>query len=221
MSAKIGEIDLRALAARDPRLALALLGGVHNLPQSAGRLGDRECAIISPDMLGYGIPDCGAYGWEILNLRGSFTSGAAGQGIPALQSGTLSADLWVREVTYSVERFLAFNGSVLKAQSDYYNSLQPSVDFSLIVKGLCSYVISDTETPLQNIRQMFECACPWGMVVGCNTQMKANFTLRRALADDEVPYEITISFHGIRLPVSYSSCTIQVARDALKAVGLL
>jgi hypothetical protein len=224
------EIDLRQLAFRDPRLVIALLGGVQGSERWNGRLGERECAVISPDMIGWGIPDCGAYGWQIVNLRGAFGSTdvlgnlvdvAAGTTIPAPQSGTLDADFWVREVTYSVERFDAFANSALKAQSDYYNSLQPSVDFSLIVKGLCQYLIADTPTPLQNIRQMFECACPWGMVVGCNTTITANLTLRRTLTAADAPTEITITFHGIRLPTSYSSCTLDVARKALQAIGLL
>lgn len=224
MSAKLdtghGLVDLAEVGLRDPRLAVALLGGVQGVQSLAksGRLGD--CAVISPDMIGLGVPDCGAYGWQVLNLRGTFTGTAAGQSIPAQQSGVLNADLWVKDVKYAVERPNAFAGSVLKAQSDYYNSLQPSVDATLIVKGLCQYVISDTPTPLQNLREAFECACEFGMVVGCNTQITANLTLKRALQSDENPYEITISFHGMRLPVSYTSCTIDTAIAALQTLGL-
>jgi hypothetical protein len=203
--------DLRGIARHDPRLAVALLGGCDNL------------SVIRPDLLGLGVPSCGDNGWQILNVFGTFVEPQAGQTIPLQQNGIMESDLWVREVTYTVERPNAFASSVLKAQSDYYNSLQPSMNFTLIVKGLCQYVISPDPTPLQSVSQSFECACPVGMVVGCNTTMSGTLNNRRAFdaAIGEIPTEVTLTFHSIRLPTRYDACNIGTALAALRSVKLL
>lgn len=200
--------DIKAIARHDARLAVALLGGCDRLD------------VIRPDLLGFGIPECGSWGWQIINVTGTFTSAAAGQTVQLQQSGIMESDIWVRQVMHTVVRPNAFDGSVLKAQSDYYNSLNPGINFTLIVKGLCQYVISPDPTPLQNIDQMFECVCPVGMVVGCNTTMSGYLQNRRALQDDEIPTEVTITFHGIRLPTRYDACNIKTAIDALRSVGV-
>jgi hypothetical protein len=178
-------------------------------------------ALIRPDLLGWGEPSCG-WGWEIINLTGRFVDTTADQpNVIGQLNGIVEADLWVRKVTYTVRRPNAFPGNIFKAQSDYFNSQNPNIDFTLTVKSYCRYVISDTFTPLENIEQTFECVCPVGFVLGCSSQMTAQFINRRALAVDENPTEAIISFHAIRLPTRYDSCSIEKAVQALQEQGIL
>lgn len=178
-------------------------------------------AIIRPDLIGWGEPSCG-WGWEILNLSGTFDSGAANQQIPfQLAEGIVETDLWVRSVTYTVQRPRAFEGNIFKAQSDYFNRLNPNINFTLTVKSYCRYVISPTETPLENIEQKFECVCPVGFVLGCSSQFSGTFTTLRTLAEDEIPTIVTITLHCVRLPTRYDSCGVNKAIARLQKFGIL
>lgn len=178
-------------------------------------------AIIRPDLLGWGEPSCG-WGWQILNVSGRWTGGAADQNIPyTLAEGIVEADLWVRKITYTVQRPNAFAGNILKAQSDYYNRLNPNINFTMTVKSYCRYVISPTATPLENIEQVFECVCPVGFVLGCSSQFSGNFTNLRALANDEIPTIATITLHTVRLPTRYDQCGVNEAVARLQKLGIL
>lgn len=178
-------------------------------------------AIIRPDLIGWGEPSCG-WGWEILNVSARFTDGAANQNVPfQLAEGIVETDLWVRRVTYTVQRPRAFEGNIFKAQSDYFNRLNPNINFTLTVKSYCRYVISPTETPLENIEQQFECVCPIGFVLGCSSQFSGFMTNLRAFAGDEVPTIATITFHTVRLPTRYDSCGVNEAIARLQKFGVL
>lgn len=195
-----GRLGLGEVAQVDPRLANA---------------------IIRPDLLGWGEPSCG-WGWEILNLTGSFTAGAAGQNIEFQQQrGPTETDLWIRTVTYSVQRPNAFPGNIFKGQADYYNSLQPDINFTLVVSSYCKYVISPTMTPLQSISQQFECVCPVGFVIGCSGQLSGQFTNLREFTEGENPTIVTITLHAVRLPTRYDSCGVNEAVLRLQKMGIL
>lgn len=195
---------LGQIACTDPRLARALLG-----------------PTIRPDLLGLGVPECGSWGWQIINLVARFEAGAADQFLTARQNGIIETDLWIRQVTYTVRRPNAFAGSIFKGQSDWFNRQNPNIDFRLIVKSFCRYTIAVDPTPLENIETVFECTCPVGMVLGCSAQLEATFQNLRALAADEVPTEAIISLHGVRLPTSYTACSVEVAVKALIDAGIL
>lgn len=180
-------------------------------------------AIIRPDLLGWGEPSCG-WGWQILNLKGQFNSGAANQQVKfQLAEGIVETDLWVRKVTYTVQRPLAFAGNIFKAQADYFNRLNPCIDFTMIVKSYCRYVISPTETPLENIEQVFECVCPIGFVLGCSTQISGYFRNIRDFSTDngEIPTIATITLHCVRLPTRYDQCGVNAAVARLQRFGIL
>lgn len=192
-------VTLGEVAARDPRLAYTLLQG----GCSAG-----------------GYVDTG--GWEILNLIGEFTAGTANDTVNGRINGIVEADLWVRDVTYTVRRPEAFAGSIFKGQSDYYNSLSPNIDFTLLVKSWCKYVISPQNTPLENIRQRFFTNEPAGMVLRMSSQIQATYTCNRALADDEIPTQAIISLHCLRLPMDvYGSCSREQAVAVLQSLEVL
>lgn len=178
-------------------------------------------SIIRPDLIGWGEPACG-WGWEIIKLSAEFSSTAADQHIDYnLQNGVITSDLWVRKVTYTVRRPSAFAGSIFKAQSDYFNMLNPNIDFTMTVKSFCRYVISPTETPLETISNHFECVCPVGFVLGCNASISGQFINKRALASDETDTEAVIVLHCVRLPTRYESCSLKTARDLLEGMGVL
>lgn len=178
-------------------------------------------AIIRPDLIGWGEPSCG-WGWEIINLSGQFSGTAADQRVPYnLFNGIVETDLWVRKVTYTVRRPSAFAGNILKAQSDYYNRLNPNIDFTMTVKSYCRYVISPTDTPLENIEQVFECVCPVGFVLGCNSSISGQFINRRVFQSDETDTEAIITMHCVRLPTRYDQCGMKEAVARLVKMGVL
>lgn len=218
---------LSEIAQIDPRLAYSLVGGPATLEKvrENPQLGVGAQGYIRPDLIGWGVPSCG-WGWEIINLCAQFEDTAANQYIPAKQGGIVEQDLWVRKVVYTVTRPNAFQGNIFKGQSDHFNKLNPGLKFSLIVNSWCKYLISPDFTPLENIEQVFECVCPIGFVLSCNSQMTAQITNCRALFDTsetntEIPTEVTITFHAIRLPTRYDACSVEKAAAALVEMGIL
>ena len=176
--------------------------------------------LLAGAMAPGGYVDVG--GWEVLNLVGRFESGAANTVVPGDFNGIIEADLWVRKVTYTVRRPNAFAGNVLKAQSDYYNAKNPNIDFTLTVNSYCRYLISPQQTPLENIEMAFEANAPAGMVLRCSSRIDAQYTLLRALADDEIPTEAVITLHATRLPNnSYGMCQRDQAAAVLQNLGYL
>lgn len=208
---------LGEVARIDPRLAVSLLGGI-----------DDHGQVIRPDLLGWGDPTCG-WGWEIINIAGQFNEGTADQHVRGQITGIVEADLWVRRVTYTVKRPSAFSGSIFKAQSDYFNRLNPNIDFTLQINSHCKYLISPDPTPIENIEQTFECVCPVGFVLGCSANIQAEFVNTRTFlcgqeteADNgECPTIVVITLHAVRLPTRYDSCAIKTAVNALHSIDLL
>jgi hypothetical protein len=210
-----GGLTLGQVAAVDPRLAAALLP---QMPQRRDEFGVGSHSIESLDQLALLQDPCPAFMLKAIPICGTFTS-TEPKTIPA-QFGTLiTRDLWIRKITYTVRRPNAFAGSIFKAQSDVNNALNPNVDFTLTVKSFTDYAIVSTPTPLETLDLVFECVCPIGFVLGCAATIQADFTLRRALAADEVPYEVCIVFWAITLPRSYN-ISLEVAIAALAARGI-
>lgn len=191
---------LGEIAPIDPRLAYTLL-------RVPGLVGPNGC-----------LNEAG--GWEIINLVGRFESGAAGTTVEAKLQNFLNTDLWIRRVTYTVRRPNAFSGNILKAQSDYFNKLNPNIDFTLLIDSYCRILVSPGPTPLENIETVFECICPAGIVLRCSAGLLATFTLNRNLAPDEIPTEAIISLHGTVLPNGiYGACDNAFAIAALREWG--
>lgn len=192
-------MNLGDIAVADPRLAFTLL--------QTGR-----CAG--------GYVDTG--GWETLNLTGRFESGAANETVNGQLNGIVEADLWVKDVTYTVRRPNAFAGSIWKGQSDFFNALNPNIDFTLNIKSFCEYQISPQYTPLENLKISFSCQCPAGLVLRYSARIQATFMSLRALAEDEIPTEAIITLHCWRLPMNmYGSCSTEQARAVLQNLGYL
>lgn len=228
---------VKELAAHDPVLAY----NVHRLtierikaqkrqggavaarpPSGDGTVGREDATLpyIDPTLLGWGEPSCG-WGWQILNLTGTWTSGAADQSVQGQLNGIVTADLWVRKVTYTMQRPNAFVGSIFKAQSDENFKRNPLTNFELTIQSYCQYIISDTPTPLENIEATFECVCPVGFVLGCSTQMTSRYTNLWTFDDEDVPINAVISFHGVRLPTRYDNCGVNHAVAELLEAGLI
>jgi hypothetical protein len=198
------------------------------LPAKPVWLGDIACQDpkLAYTLLRAGKVSAGGYvdtgGWEIINLKGRFTSTAADQPVQGQLFGIVEADLWVRRVTYTVKRPNAFAGNIFKAQSDYYNRLNPNIDFTLIVNSYCRYTISPEFTPLENIESVFECVCPAGLILRCSANLVSQFVNTRTLQVDEVPTEAVITFHAMRLPMEfYGTCNGEMAVEFLKQKGYL
>lgn len=184
----------------DPKLAATLM----------------QCGKVSDD----GMIDTG--GWEMINLVGRWTGGAANQNVDGEVNGMVTSDMWIRKVTYTVRRPNAFAGNVFKAQSDYYNAKNPNIDFQLIVNSYFRYMISPEFSPLENIETAFECVCPVGLVLRCSASLDASFVNLRAFAEDENPTEAIITLHGTRLPMEYyGNCNSEQARAMLRELRYL
>lgn len=209
-----------------PSGSLGRMPGAPNLASRRLWLGD--VAIADP-VLAWTLLQSGSCkdgyvtgGWEIINIAGSFQGGNAGATVNGAYPGIVEADLWVRKVTYTVRRPNAFAGNVMKAQSDYYNSLNPNIDFSLTINSYCQYLIATEPTPLENIAMAFEMTAPAGIVLQCSARVSAIYTLRRNLAAGENPTEAVISLHTTRLPRNvYGSCQREQAIQTLIAMGYL
>lgn len=158
--------------------------------------------------LGHGQIITAATAWTIYNLKARWESTTADKQVKAQITGTVETDTWIRRVTYTVRRPNFAAGSIWKAQSDYFNRLNPNIDVEqFLVKGFCNYFISPEATPLENIEAVFECVCPAGLVLTCDASIMAFFRNLRAFTSDEVPVEVIISLHGTRLPKGlYTNC---------------
>jgi hypothetical protein len=202
------------IAAHDPRLAYTLLKS-GQVSGAGSRLGD--------GMTPGGYVDTG--GWEIINLKATWNAPDPNQNIEAKLDGIAETDLWVRRVTYTVRRPDAFLNNIMKAQSDYYNSLNPNIDITqLTIKSYNRYVISPTNTPLENISTVFEAVAPAGLVLRTVATILATFTNLRAFT--EIPpgsnLNAVISFHATRLPTGfYGSVDPAVALALLTEMGYL
>lgn len=167
-----------------------------------------------------GLPDTG--GWETFNLEGTFTDGTEGEVVEASSQGLIEADLWVRQVDYTVRRPNAYAGSILKSQSDEFNKRNPGIGFTFTVNSYCRYLISPEPTPLENIKSVFDCKCPAGLVLRCNASIQSTFTLLRTLdlENGEIPMNVVITLHATRLPLGmYGQCGRDQAIAMLEALG--
>jgi hypothetical protein len=208
-----GNVTLGQVALADPRLAAALLPPEKG---SGGLSGHGQGGILPGG--GFGIDACPAFVWKLIDICADFTT-TEPKTISAQVTSVITRDLWVRKITYTVRRPNAFAGSIFKAQSDHFNKLNPNVDFTLTIHSYFDYVITADPTPLENIEMVFECVCPIGFVIGCALSIEATYTLLRALAADEVPYNVCITLHTITLPRSYN-VAFDVALAALASRGV-
>lgn len=158
-------MTLGEVALADPKLAYALF--------KAGKVSDG------------GYIDSG--GWEIFNVKATFGEFSSDLSIPptkVIAPNTLAkaklvqaikADFWVQKVTYTVRRPLAFTNNIWKSQSDYYNSLNPNINFQLIINSYARYAISHDFMPLENISMAFDATAPAGIVMRYSASVQANF----------------------------------------------
>jgi len=199
---------LGGIALQEPRLA-------HTLLQAAKKgLGYR--------MAGDGWLVTETNGWVMLSVKARWDATTADKPVLGQMLGTVESDIWIRRVTYTVRRPNFAAGSIWKAQSDYFNRLNPNIDLnSLIIHSFCNYLINTEPTPLENIEAVFECVCPAGLVLKCSATFDALFTNLRTLQADEVPTEAIITFHGTRLPTGlYNGCDFTQIIDELQAEGV-
>lgn len=196
--------SLGQIARANPRLAYTLLKGQVGEVDSGGNIWITG-------------------GWEVFDVPATWTSAAANQMIQGDTGGIVEVEMWILDVKYTVQRPNAFAGSVLKAQSDFYNSLNPNIDAQVIINSYCRYVISQQFTPIENLRERFDKCCFMpGIILSCSGSIEANFTNIRALAADEIPTIVTLTFSGIRLPPGlYGSCSYNPAIEFLRKEGIL
>jgi hypothetical protein len=196
-----------------------------------GEIADRQLvwtlarAIQKGDCYGLnadGCVICEAAAWESIVLKATFDSTGADTTVQAKSENPVPVEIWVRNVRVQVRRPLAFTGSVLKAQSDYYNAQNPNIDATVLVKSFCNYIVGENPIPLEHLEQEFDCRCKAGLVLKPMASIAASFTNLRALAADEIGTEVVITFSGTRLPRGlYGSCGIDQVMNDLREQGLL
>jgi hypothetical protein len=193
-------MTLGEVALRDPRLACTLLRG--DLVGCRGEIAYR--------------------GWEVVNLVARFTSIQADQNVEAKTLENICYDLWVREIRYTVRRPLFQAGSPWKGQWDYFNMKNPNIDVTLIIKSCCDYAIAPDPTPLENLIVRFECDCPGGLILTAGATFDSFFNNNRALEAGEVPTEVVVTFHAVRIPNGiYAGIDYQAAVEELRKLGYL
>lgn len=136
-------------------------------------------------------------------MRMSFVSASPDQKVISAQLDPLFCDdSLVFDISYQVRRPFAFSGNIFKANSDYFNSLNPCVDVTVRVAGGTDYIMIPNG-PIESIARIdsspkpSRCSCPF-VISYCETPI-GEFSLTRTLADDELPYEIIMSWHAVRL----------------------
>lgn len=170
-----------------------------------------------------GIVSSAIGGWEILNLRASFTSATANQPLPVKFEELAEVDVWLKDVQATVRRPNYFPGNPLRDIANTAYAQNPDIDITLQIRTWCNFVISSDPTPLGNFEEAFSCVCPVGLVLTCGASAIATFTNTRALVDpDEIPTEVIVSLHVMRLPRSncYAQISIQDALAVLKEKGI-
>lgn len=196
-------MTLGEIAFADPKLAYTLM--------NAGKVS-----------LG-GYVDTG--GWEIINVGATFGVPANPGLINSLAEnppqetvpadtivkgqlfGTVEADLWIRKVTYTVRRPLAYTGNIFKSQSDYFNALNPNINFQMTINSYSRYVISDDFMPLENIGMAFEASSPAGIVMRFSSSVQLEMINTRP-------------FYGMPpSPACAPYCTTTAANATQPAVG--
>jgi hypothetical protein len=98
---------------------------------------------------------------------------------------------WVKEIGYTVRRPDFAEGSVFKAQSDYYTTMQPSVDVRVNITGSNRLNVPMPQgfIPLEQLPKLAQDKL-WTLPEDANVEI--DFQLRRTLADTEVPYEVDV-----------------------------
>jgi hypothetical protein len=169
-----------------------------------------------------------AYGQAVPGLyRATLVTSAslvAGQVYSADLDEPIGDDFFVTDVRSTVNRPLAFAGSIWKAQSDVYNAQNPNIDVRMQVKGGLSgqgYVINANFTPLELIAPPIagNTSSPMlcNFLLGTMQTVTCEFVFNRAPADDENPTRVTISFKGWRVGcTAYLGLSIPQAREKLR-----
>lgn len=159
----------------------------------------------------------------LLNLHASFATGAPNTPIEA-DLATLTDDVWIRDVVYTVQRPNAYLGNILKEQSDFYNQAIPGVSVKIIAGTGPKYLLSPDFVPLQNLAAIFERDWKGGWTLDAYSILHAEFVLTKTLFDapgnSEIPYDVDITFHGIQFFDRFlQKITDQDARDCLRKMG--
>lgn len=160
-------------------------------------------------------------GWTFINLIARWESGTADAQIEARLVEDICQDLWVCSTRYTVRRPNFAAGSLWKAQSDFFNMMNPGIDFTLVTKANCyDLAITPDPTPLENIREVFGESCPFGMVLTCGASFDSWFTYTRSLTEAGVlPMEAIVTFSGIRLKNGvYRGCSRDRAAEIVQGV---
>lgn len=109
---------------------------------------------------------------------------------------------WVQDVTYTVRRPL-FNVGVFGArEQDEYCKLNPYVDVRIDAKGDTDYKFTDGFQPLENLCKTSGNPRAWAsrnLVLNKNANLIVQAYNRRAFAELEVPYIVTLTFSGLEL----------------------
>ncbi len=142
----------------------------------------------------------------------------------AFLDAPLGEDFFVTDVRSTINRPLAFAGSIFKAQADVNNAMNPGLDVKLTVQGGnpgAAYVINQNFTPIELIAPPI--ASSTASPILCNFTLtasqtvKGEFSWRRVLATDENPTIVTIIFKGWTFGCSmYAGLNIMQAREMLK-----
>lgn len=147
----------------------------------------------------------------------------AGQVNSVYLNEPMGDDFFVTDVRSTVNRPLAFAGSIFKGQADVFNSQNSNIDVKLTVQGGlpgAGYVIQDAFTPLELVAPPATSPTSpilCNFMLGTTQTIKGEFVWNRAMADDENPTRVTIVFKGWRLGCTmYLGLTVPQAREALR-----
>lgn len=137
-------------------------------------------------------------------LKVTIPSGTPGVPYEATFPTTLGEDFYVLDVRSTVQRPNYLAGSAQKAQSDYFNALNPGIDVRMeVVGGLPGrkYLLNDFSAALEIIApnangQGKSLICGMDAILEYSQTIKATFVLTRSYGATEIPATVQVSFVG-------------------------
>jgi len=169
---------------------------------------------------------------QVRTLTHTFSSGAPEQPGTVQFDEPITEDFWVYDIAYQVQQPAAFQGSALRGQQVYYNSLNPNIQASFTVTGGVGlpWLFAPSDAPIEALARPMtgpggqgRYGCCSNFVMFFPQTVKATFTLSRQYDDSvggigEIPTIVIVSFSGLTLGCqNYGGITVEQARAVLRS----
>lgn len=168
---------------------------------------------------------------RMFQITCTFDTGAAGDILEGELHDQMASDAWIRSCEYTIRAPRSYTGNPLKPMYDAFGKLAPYVDVDLYTTGLHpiqNLHITEDWCPLELAAKAAQTSDPYRTMFGDYFVIEKwqNFRLRmrlaRALADDEIPYEVTLAFKVDQIDgCTFCELNNDAVISALTSAGIL